>query len=431
MIEGLKSVLLVVLIVLSLYQSFLLASYNPTKIEPLQQSDYVQTETPGLGKQAEIEDMLFPDQIIVHLGNEQHSVLFPNSYYYTRLLDNIKQRRFNGFRKTTLYLANINWEEVRTKQQGVEIRFRDGMPFSVLQTLLRIEGDIPAENDLITKIWIFSKGANEEVQAFFFTDSPNVGYEVVSADFTSKDIENFVAYGDLTNLYKTTNGDYYLPVKPVRMPSYTFDYTLLTADQLKASYFVDPGITRNLKERDGSEIYTDSKRGFQINRDQSWITYSDPVAPVESSKSDVREDLIAGIKFVNQHIGWDGKYVVARTPQLQPFDNQIFLFREYYEALPIITGKLEGFGTMKMQVQKGVVTGFERSMIVPDFKTLQRSDSELLSGADLEARLQYYQRRTSIVSIFPAYRPLISEKTLSLTPVWAIELRDGTYDFME
>ncbi|MBD0382225.1 YycH family regulatory protein [Paenibacillus sedimenti] len=429
MIESLKSVLLVVLIGFSLYQSFLLSSYSPPRGEPIQPSNYVQTET--LGKQSELQDMLFPDQMIVHLGNQQHSVLYPSNYYYTRLLDNIKQRSFDGFRKTTMYLANVNWEDVRTKQQGVEMRFREGIPFSVMQQLLRIEGEIPVENDKITRVWIFSKGNNEDVRAFFFTDSPSVGYEVVRADFTSKDVENFAAYGDLTNLYKTTNnGDYYLPLKPLRVPSYSFNYSLLTAEQLKQSLFVDPGITRNLKERDGSEIYTDSKRGFQINRDQRWITYSDPVAPVET-KSDVKDDLLAGIKFINQHIGWDGKYVVARTPQKQSYDNYTFTFRQYYESLPIITNQLEGFGSLKLQVQKGLVSGFERSMIIPDLKTGQRRDAELISGDVLEERLQYYQRRTSILSIFPAYRPIISEKTIVFAPTWALELRDGTFDFME
>ncbi|SDO53438.1 Two-component signal transduction system YycFG, regulatory protein YycH [Paenibacillus sp. yr247] len=429
MIESLKSILLVVLIGSSLYQSFLLASYNPPKIEPIQQSNYVQTET--LGKPSELQDMLFPDQIIVHLGNQQHSVLYPNNYYYTRLLDNIKQRSFKGFRKTSMYLVNVNWEDVRTKQQGVEIRFRDGIPFTILQQLLRIEGEIPTDNDKVTRIWIYSKGNNEDVRAFFFTDSPGVGYEVIGADFTSKDVENFAAFGDLTNLYKTTNsGDYYLPIKPLRLPSYVFNYSLLTADQLKQSLFVDPGITRYLKERDGSEIYTDSKRGFQLNRDQRWITYSDPVAPVVS-KSEVLEDLMAGIKFINQHIGWDGKYKVARTPQKQLFDNYTFTFRQYYESLPIIMAQPEGFGSMKMQVQKGIISGFERSMIIPDLKSVQRRDAELISGDALEEKLQYYQRRSSIISIFPAYRPIVSDKTFMLAATWTLELRDGTYDFIE
>ena len=189
MIESLKSILLVLLIGTSLYQSFILASYSPPKIEPIQQSNYVQTET--LGKQSELADMLFPDQLIIHLGNQQHSVLYPNNYYYTRLLENIKQRSFKGFRKTSMYLVNVNWEEVRTKQLGVEIRFRDGIPFTILQQLFRIEGEIPVENDKITKIWIYSKGTNDEVRAFFFTDSPGVGYEVIGADFTSKGRREF------------------------------------------------------------------------------------------------------------------------------------------------------------------------------------------------------------------------------------------------
>ncbi|UKS25984.1 two-component system activity regulator YycH [Paenibacillus sp. HWE-109] len=429
MIESLKSIFLVVLIGSSLYQSFLLASYNPPKIEPIQQSNYVQTET--LGKQAELQDMLFPDQIIVHLGNQQHSVLYPSNYYYTRLLDNIKQRSFKGFRKTSMYLVNVNWEEVRSKQQGVEIRFRDGIPFTVLQQLLRIEGELPPDNDKVTRIWIYSKGNNEDVRAFFFTDSPGVGYEVIGADFTSKDVENFAAFGDLTNLYRTTNGgDYYLPLKPLRLPNYTFTYSLLTADQLKQSFFVDPGITRYLKERDGSEIYTDSKRGFQLNRDLRWITYSDPVAPVES-KSEVLVNLLAGVKFINQHIGWDGKYVVSQTPEKQLLDNQTFTFRQFYESLPILTAQPDGFGTMKMQVQKGIISGFERSMVIPDLKTAQRRDAELISGEALEERLQYYQRKSSIVSIFPAYRPVVSDKTVTLSASWALELRDGTYDFIE
>jgi hypothetical protein len=86
---------------------------------------------------------------------------------------------------------------------------------------------------------------------------------------------------------------------------------------------------------------------------------------------------------------------------------------------------------MKMQVQKGIISGFERSMIIPDLKTVQRRDFEIMSGDALEERLQYYQKRSSIVSIFPAYRPVITDKTLVLTATWAVELRDGTYDFME
>jgi len=426
MMDRLKSLLLVVLIAGSLYQSYLLA-YSSPKFDPIQQNDYVQTEP--LGKPKEIGDMLFPDQIIVHMGNQQHSVLYPESYNYMRLLDNIKQRSFESFRRTTTFLANVDWEDVRTNEQGVEIRFRDGLPLNLLQMLLQIKGELPVDNDTITRIWIFaSKG---DVRTYFFTDSPSVSYEVIRADFTSKDVENFATYGDLSNLYRPMNsGDYYIPTKPVHTSSYAFTYSLLTADQLKGSLFVDPGITRNLKERDGSEIYTDGKRGFQIKSDKRWITYTDPVAPVES-KNDILDNLLAGVQFINQHVGWDGNYVVARTPQRQSYSNQAFVFRQYYESFPIINPQTEGYGTIRLQVQKGIISGYERSMMMPDAKSATRRDAELMSGDALEERLQTYQRRSAVVSIFPAYRPVVSEQSMLLTPVWAIELRDGTYDFME
>jgi regulatory protein YycH of two-component signal transduction system YycFG len=429
MIDKLKTLALVLLIAGSLFQSYLLA-YSSPNLDPILQSNYVQTET--LGAQNQLEDMLFPDQIIVHMGSDLHTVLYPSSYSYDSLLDNIKKRRIEGFRKTTPFVSAINWDTVKNKEQGVEIRFRDGIPINVLQKVLQIKGDLPADNDIITRIWIFANGDKEDIRTFLFTDSPSVNYEVIKADFTSKDVEKFVSnYGNMMDLYQPGNGDYYLPVKPIRVKGYTFKYTQFTAEQLKRSLFVDPGITRNLKERDGSEIYTDAKRGLQIKKDQRWFSYSDPVASVESN-NDVSGNLMAGVQFVNQHGGWDGRYTLARTPQRQSFSNQMFLFRQYYDSFPIVSSPMnEGFGTIKLIVQKGIVSMYERSMIIPDSKSVTNVIVELPSAGELATRLQNYQRAASIVSIFPAYRPFIKEDSVVLAPAWALELRDGTIDYIE
>lgn len=427
MMEKLKSLTLILLIVGSLYQSYSLA-YNMPKVDPLQ-NDYVASEP--LGSQAELAELVFPDQIIVHMGNQQHTVLYPASYSYNALLDNIKQRKLEGFRKTSTYSLGINWDDVRNKDQGVEIRFRDGIPISVLQKLLQIKGDMPVDNDIITRIWIFASENKEDIRTFFFTESPNVAYEISKADFTSKDVEKFVSnFGSIFDLYTSTNGDYYLPTKSIHAPVFTFNYTQFTADQLKRSLFVDPSITRNLTERDGSEIYTDAKRGLQISKDQHWFNYSDPIAPVES-KNDMSINLQAGVQFVNQHSGWDGKYVISRTPLRPSFTNQNFIFRQYYESYPIInSGADEGYGTIKLLVQKGVVSGYERSMIIPDLKTVKRSDMELPGINVLEGKIKNYAKASSIVSVFPAYQPIIKDNTFMLYPVWAVQLRDGKFDYL-
>jgi regulatory protein YycH of two-component signal transduction system YycFG len=427
MMEKLKSLTLTILIVGSLWQSYLLA-YSTPKFEPIPENDYVQTEP--LGRQTELNDLLFPDQVILHLGNQQHSVLYPSTMNYNAILDTIKKRNFDGFRKTTMYLANVNWDTIREKQQGVEVRFRNGIPMNVLQSMLQMKGELPVENDLITRIWIFANDTGEDVRTFFFTDTLNMGYEVIRADFTTKDVENFVAYADLSNIYKSVNGEYYLPLKTMRVTGYTFSFKQLTAEQLKRSLFVDPGITRNLKERGGSEIYTDGKRGLQINNDKQWMNYSDPVAPIDN-RNDVKDNLLASVQFLNQHGGWDGNYTVLKTPTLQSRSDQTFIFGMFVESFPIINNQSEGFGLMKLNVQKGIVSGYERSLAMLDTTTIIRNDGILPGAAEVDERLKTYSRRSSIVNMFAAYRPRMNEKTIDLTPVWAIELRDGTFEFME
>ncbi len=176
----------------------------------------------------------------------------------------IKNRDIEGFRKLNAFGSNLNWEEYRNKHIGVEVRFRDGIPMNLLQKWMQIKGDTPPENDLVTSIWITSKENKDELKTYFFlTDSPNVVYEAAKADYTSKDLENFMRSAELP--YHTTNGEYYLPNKPIQATSYKLTYNLFTEDQLRRSLFVDPNITRNLPDKDGS-IITDFKRSLIIKK---------------------------------------------------------------------------------------------------------------------------------------------------------------------
>ncbi|WP_248929297.1 YycH family regulatory protein [Paenibacillus hamazuiensis] len=430
MIEKLKSVTLAVMICLSLVLSYLLA-YSYPQLEPLAQEKYVKADP--VGTQAVLEDLLFPDQMVLHLGEQVHTVLYPSTRSFNSILDTVKQRYIEGFRKinTATAVLPVTWDEIRDKQQGVELRFRDGVPFNVLQRVMQIKGELPIDNDVVTRIWIYTKETKDDVRTFFFTDSPGVAYEAIKADFTVKDIEKFVQLGADQTPYTPGPGESYLPTKPLTMPAYKVNFSLMTADQLKRSFFVDPAITRNLTERDGSEIYTDGKRGLQLKNDQHWMAYSDPVAPVETKQPEIRENLLAAIQFVNQHGGWNGQYVVNKVPQRMATTSQSFVFRQYFESLPVINERQENIGFIKIVLQKGVVSSFERSVIVPENRTLSAKDTQIAGGEALGQKLAQYEKRSSVVAIYPAYKPVTDELTLELVPAWAVELRDGSYEFLE
>ncbi|MCZ8517632.1 two-component system activity regulator YycH [Paenibacillus filicis] len=430
MMERLKSGVLMMLILLSLLQSYLLA-YSYPKFDPVRPDEYVKTDLNG--PQTALEDLLFPDQLVLHLGNQQHTVAYPTSKVYNDIVDNIKQRSLEGFRKTTTTSLGINWDEVRSKQQGVEVRFRDGLPFSVLQQqkVMQIKGDIPVDNDLITRIWIFAKDTNE-VKTILFTDTGNTIYEVQKADFTPKDMERYFAnVGTDYVPYKMSNiGDYYLPTKPITIPSYTIGYTQYTADQLKRSFFVDPAVTRNLTERDGSEIYMDGKRGLQLKNEQHWMTYTDPIAPADS-KIDLRENLVSAVQFINQHGGWNGTYALQKLPQRLLPSNQSFVFRQYYGAYPVVNLHNDYTGFIKVVLQKGVVSNLERSTLTPDSRNARRKDVQLIGGEELDEKLKQWTSKTPVYGVFPGYRTVVLDQTMELVPGWMVELRDGTYELLE
>ncbi|PZE19059.1 YycH family regulatory protein [Paenibacillus xerothermodurans] len=434
MIEKLKSAALVILVGLSLLQSYYI-NYSAPSFDPLVQDEYVESEP--LGSQAAVEDLLFPDQMVMHLGNQQHTVLYPETEAYTRIFDNVRQRSLEGFRKTSPEALNVNWEEIRSTRQGFEVRFRDGLPFDVLQReqVLQIKGSLPPENDVITRIWFFADPMKFEVRTIFFTDTANTMYEVESADISTKDIERFVTLEGIVAReqivdYEKGDGDYYLPVQPIWFEAVKLPVTQYAVEQLKQNFFVDPAITRNLSERDGSEIYTDTKRGLKLQNDQRWMTYTDPVATMDG-KDDMRENLLSAVQFINQHGGWNGKYSLYKVPQRLLPNNQAFVFRQYHKSLPVINQGSENAGFIKIVMQKGIAASYERSMMIPDVQNAVESQHSLVGGEALAEKLSQYGKRSSILSVFPAYKPIVHDQTLELVPAWTVELRDGTYEFLE
>ncbi|MFC0210961.1 YycH family regulatory protein [Paenibacillus chartarius] len=429
MIEKVKSFLLVALVVTSLLQTYLLTFSNP-QFEPFTQNEYVQAEKP-LGTKLELEELLFPDQVVLHFGAAHHSVLYPGDLFYPTILEKVKQRYFEGFRKINPFAAGVDWDDPKGKQQGLEIRFGHGVPFSVLKDVLQFKGELPSDTDVITRIWITISESKESVRTYFLTDNLNTMYEVMKADFTAKDLDEYLAQVDYPQYHLVPGSDFYLPNQDVSVNAYTFSFTELTPEQLKMSLFVDPGVTRNLREKDGSVIYTDAKRGLQLSPDLHWMSYTDPVAPADTA-TNVRDDLLSAIQFVNQHGGWNGKFMLANTSN-RSLDGAgvTFSFRQYLDRHPIVGTRPESIGSMQLTTQKGTVSKYERSTMSLD-QSLGSRVVTLDGGEKLDNRWKAYPKRSSILSMYPAYRPVVQvqEQRIELRPVWAVELRDGTIEYL-
>jgi len=429
--EHLKTAALAILVTASLVQSYVLA-YGRPKLDLLAPTNYVPSELGGT--QVELKDLLYPYQIVLHLGENRHTLLTPYSpqqqFYKMVYRDFLQKRRFEGLRKLTPdNLSVLNWSVIRNENEGIEIRFREAVPMPALQRILEVKVDAEVQSGArIERILIYANTGSGEPEAYFFTSDSSTIY-AARTDMDISEVRKNVAFGQYLTPYEPQNAGYYLPEKPVPVVGYTVGYGQFTADELKRSLFVDPNIVKNLQEKDGSQIYTDAKRGLQLQNEKHWLIFTDPVTGPPASKANPADDLDTAVQFVNQHGGWNGAFLMD-TFFRSPGEPDQFVFRQYRDYLPILGGTEEDLGAIKLALVQGAVTSYERSLIKLNTAALSRREMVLPGGQSLVKLIQSSKHAGNIVDVFPAYSAKISDKSVELIPRWAVELRDGSYDFL-
>jgi regulatory protein YycH of two-component signal transduction system YycFG len=421
-IEKGKTILLVLLVASSLLQSYLLA-YHSSDYEQILANDYVETET--IGTQATIESLFYPQQIVLHADGETHTVLYPEHNFFNIIYDKIKAASFEGIRVSTSYSQILRQQN---QQRGVEIRFINGLPLSVFNFFVPVKLDFVAQLDRISAMWLTVNSLDNRVDVFLVNESNTALYEIATTDLTVQQVEEFIGLSELQTKYKILRNDLYIPAEDISMNTLIYKYTSITTEQMENILFPDPGITRNLPTRDGTEIYSDGKRGLQIKRNQLWMSYSDPIAPLDSS-SDPREDLNAAVQFINQRGGWNGKFRIDYVAPNLTEKGQRIVFRQYLSsypaAYPILEKDNQLFGFIAATLQGGTISEFERSLIMMESHSASRTQQKLPGGDDLEERLMAYNDLFSIRAVYPAYRPQITPEYVEFKPVWVVELQNG------
>ncbi|ETT69429.1 two-component system activity regulator YycH [Paenibacillus sp. FSL H8-0457] len=422
--ERLKTVLLVLLVVGSLVQSYVLIFRFPGSDSVVQSKDaYIRTEE--MGPEEKPENLLFPDKMVIHLGEDKHTVFYPNDTFYNLVYNRLKGRTFDNFQRRMV--SNIDWAKVRSENRGIELSFDSGIPVTLLQRVMQIVPDTLFEGESINKMWLYSVEGEAKIHVMFFSTEGDVVYEAAQADLTVQDVDQLVDFGLSWTPYKMVDGRYYTPEKELNMVSIELPIGEYTVDQMQRSLFFDPSITRNIREKDGSEIYTDSKRSLQVDQGQKWISYTDPAAP-PSGESSPGKDVLSAIDFVNQHGGWNGTYRLAKAGESE--DRTLVKFQQYYGGFPIMNTSGFQYGVMELDLQQGTVTSYERSLLYLEPASLKKQMVKLTGGEALEAKLKPYEESV-VTGLDPAYLPVLTGEGLLLKPVWALKLQNGSVVILE
>jgi len=421
MMERVKTVLLVVLVAFSLIQSYLLAYSMPgLGVTVRSDQDYVNAEP--LGASASVESVIFPEQLIIHMGEDKHTIIYPGTQFYEMILNQrIQGREFKGFQRNPVNV--LNWDEIRKNDIGIELKFERGIHVELLQKLLKLEGDLLFLNETIDRIWIFKKTGTEEIRTFFFSSDGKMAYESVRADITVSDVKDYVGFGEFQPLYTMTDDGLYLPVDPLQAMEIEYRYETYSPELMQRNLF-DPSTTRAIEDRSGSQIYTDGKRGLRVEQNGMWISYTDPAAP-QMSENRLSENVYASVDFINQHGGWDGVHRFVDRGATS--SGMIIRFQQYVEHYPVIESVPFRYGYMRLTLQQGVVTEYNRSLIELAEQSESRAIRWLPGGETLAAALDGYSRREDVMALYPALKALpVDDNLMKFVPVWAVRLKDGT-----
>jgi len=434
MIEKGKSVLLFLLVVISLYQSYLLAYSKPFMVAKVKtELDYVNAEP--LGNKEKVEQLVFPEQLVLHLGNDKHTVFYPNTKpYYDLILDLLVGRNFKSLQRDSVH--SVDWDRIRSDDKGVELRFGRAIPFELLQKVFKIDGDFLFYRDTVDRIWIYTSKGRDEVRTFFFSSDGRNVYEAQKADLTVSDVEGYVGFGQYWDPYGSYGGEgsfpgergqaLYVPEKPVtRLLEMEVPFDKYSTEQMQDNLFFDPGSTTAIPNSDsGQQFYTDWKRALKIEQSGTWLTYTDQVAPTEGD-NELVENVMAAVNFVNQHGGWNGKHAYVRETETEA-GSTVVRFQQYYGDVPIVSDGSLNMGYMQMTLQHGLVASYARSLVSLDEIPKNKRLRKLPGGEDLRALMKAAEKDGDLIeSLFPAYRPRLNEETILLTPVWAARMTSG------
>ncbi|TYP75369.1 YycH family regulatory protein [Paenibacillus methanolicus] len=431
MMEKIKTVLLVFLVALSLLQSYWLAYSMPgIGVTVSQKQDYVKADLKS--DEEKLENLIFPEDMVLHFGSNQHTLLYPETNFYDLIFDRVRGREFKDFQRDARYA--VDWDEVRAQSIGVELRFGTGVPVELLSKVLKLsEGDSIFQNDSISNIWIFKSPAREEVSTYFFSTDGTTVYESVRADLTVRDVQNYVGFGQYWTPYQYVAPNLYLAKEPLQAVEAVVGFSTYTPEQMQHNLFSDPSATRAINDENDVQTYTDHKRGLQVEQGGRWIRYTDPAPAQDSVAERVSENVYASIQFINEHGGWDGRHRFIEPGMAG--GEQMIRYQQYYGAFPVLSKKPFLYGEMLLRMQQGVVTEYERS-IATMADTEDRKEVRWLPGGSLLSQtLAGYSRRGEVEAIFPAVEvELVEGRTeadadkLRVTPIWAVRLRDGSQE---
>ena len=327
--EGLKSIFLTALVILSLFLTWNIWTYSPN-FDEINQPQYMEDVT--ISNKQEIASIVQPVQILYHLdgkhyGSSSESVLGD-------VMNLVTSWSFSNFEDLSLEYSSQELQNFIKKNGSNEILFADEVPLLLYKKVINIEDrelpDVEFDRILIRAVSVNSTFSH----VYFINTSAESIYRMNTETSNVKELTEAIGAVYETfqpfSLIEVTEGkSFYLPGTELKINGYKYYTELLDEREFRDALFEDPKLVRQTPTSRGKE-YTDGLREMTVNTDIMMLNYIVP-SKKESVKVSSSELLNRSIQFVNEHAGWEENYRFAEMDT----DKQEVTFRLYTDGLPV------------------------------------------------------------------------------------------------
>jgi regulatory protein YycH of two-component signal transduction system YycFG len=322
--EKIKSVILTILVVTSVFLTWNLWTYQPN-YATMEHSNYVQEV--ALSEQRKMNDIITPNKIMYHFNDSHFGTV--DSEDVNRTLEEIQTWNFYDFQNISDEIENLS-DFIHSKGK-VEIIFPDIIPMDIYKKIIHVEDEKMANfkfNRVVIDVESRTKG---DGRIYFVNYGDSKSQQVYESHIEAADIRNYynLVYsvadqGSPYYSYQMTDGRrIFLPENTIKMTSYIYFLDRLDTDKFKDALFDDPSYVQKNAVSNVME-YTDGSSMLTVNNGTLMLSYVNPAEETDIILNST-ELLQNSIDFVNGHGGWTGNY---KYEDMDEFNQQI-IFRLY------------------------------------------------------------------------------------------------------
>lgn len=428
-IENFKTILLLNLVVISIFLTYNLWTYQPNS-SMVQNEKYIQ-DVPSVTKK-DLSAIIFPSQMIVHKGlghyaSEQNLRINP-------VYKILEQGEFDEFKDISYKIPKNQFLSFVHAKNRIELVFPAEIPFEVFKNLFSIQEkymESQAFDRLLINLYP-NENSKDEVQAFFVSYESRKVYSVTLKGITVKDLVNtgneFAGQADEYFMYAMDEARaIFLPEANVNMKQMFYVTNDLEKEMFQNILFTDPRYVKQDKTSSW-EMYTDGTRLLRIFNTTQMLEY-------ENSSVSQKETLTGAplvqqsIDFINNHGGWTDSY---RLYNVMPEKGEAVFRLHADNSFPVFN--TSGMSSLNLGWGLNEIRSFKRPLFWLFVKREEDMTVELPSGRTILSFIQQNAKGSmkEIKNIAVGYElepdvGLNGEKAIGvkLDPIWYVSYGDS------